>query len=118
MGAVACDAASMFRWLYHLAHAHEAARRPYLPDAFEREGFVHASYAPAVLESHRLYFEPHSEVVVLCIDPRLLVSEVRVVDTPRGPMPHVHGPVNAEAIVRVVSVHAVRAPLPDLLDAR
>lgn len=106
----------MTRWLYHLAHAHEADRRPYLPDAFEREGFVHASFAPLVLESHRLYFEPSAEVVVLCIDPRRLTSEVRVVETPRGPMPHVHGPVNAEAIVRVVPVAAVKTPLPDLLD--
>ena len=109
----------MTRWLYHLAYAHEADRRPYLPDAFEREGFVHASYAPAVLESHRLYFPEDAEVCVLCIDPRQLTSELRVVETPRGPMPHVHGPVNAEAIVRVVPVRAIVAPLPDRLeDAR
>lgn len=106
----------MPRWLYHLAHAHEAERRPYLPSAFEREGFVHASFAPAVLESHRLYFEPGANVHVLCIDPRKLTSEVRVAETPRGPMPHIHGPVNGEAIVRVVSVDRITAPLPDLLE--
>lgn len=114
----ACDDAPMSRWLYHLAYAHEAERRPYLPDAFERDGFVHASYAPDVLESHRTYFNASDDVRVLCIDPRVLTSEVQVVETPRGRMPHIHGAVNAEAIVRVVLVRAVDAPLPDLLDRR
>lgn len=105
----------MTRWLYHLARPHEAARRPYVPDAFEAEGFVHASFAPAVAESHRLYLGGASDVCVLCIDPRRLTAEVRIVDTPRGPMPHVHGPIDAEAIVRVLPASALADELPDEL---
>jgi len=105
----------MTRWLYHLARAHEAPRRPYHPDAFEAEGFVHASFAPAVAESHRLYLGSDPDVCVMCIDPRRLTAEVRVVDTPRGPMPHVHGPIDAEAIVRVLPASALAGELPDEL---
>jgi uncharacterized protein (DUF952 family) len=111
--------APMTRWLYHLARAHEAPRRPYVPDAFEAEGFVHASFAPAVAESHRLYLGGDPTVCVLCIDPRRLTAEVRVVDTPRGPMPHVHGPIDAAAIARVLPASALAGELPDeLADAR
>ena len=104
---------AMTRWLYHLANPTEAERRPYVPDAFAAEGFVHASFAPTVAESHRLYLASDPNVRVLCIDPRLLRAEVRVVDTPRGPMPHIHGPVNAEAIVRVLPASALADALPD-----
>jgi uncharacterized protein (DUF952 family) len=105
----------MTRWLYHLARPHEAERRPYVPDAFGAEGFVHASFAPAVAESHRLYLGGAADVYVLCIDPRRLTAEVRVVETPRGPMPHVHGPIDAAAIVHVLPASALAGELPDEL---
>jgi uncharacterized protein (DUF952 family) len=107
---------AMTRWLYHLAQATEADRRPYTPDAFASEGFVHASFAPAVAESHRLYLAADPRVRVLCIDPRLLHAEVRVVETPRGPMPHIHGPVNAEAIVDVLDASSLTRALPDQIE--
>ena len=106
----------MTRWLYHLAKATEADRRPYVPDAFAAEGFVHASFAPAVAESHRLYLASDPGVRVLCIDPRRLHAEVRVVETPRGPMPHIHGPVNAEAIVDVRDASSLATALPDQIE--
>jgi len=106
----------MARWLYHLAKADEAPMRPYVPGAFEREGFVHASFAPDVAESHRLYLGSDPTVIVLCIDPRELTSEVRVVETPRGPMPHIHGPVNASAVVRSDSASVLARALPDQIE--
>lgn len=94
------------RWLYHLyelpARANDrsiAVDEPYKPPAFAREGFVHCSYRDAVAESARLYFAPDAPLRVLQIDPRRL-QDVRVVETPRGPMPHVHEPIPAAAIVR------------------
>lgn len=67
------------------------------------EGFIHASYRDEVLESARLYFPAAADLRVLEIDPAGL--DVRVAETPRGPMPHVHGPIPRSAVVRV---HRVR----------
>jgi uncharacterized protein (DUF952 family) len=71
----------------------------YRAASLETEGFVHASYREKVVESARLYFPAGSDLRVLEIDPDGL--DVRVVETPRGPMPHVHGPVPRRAVVRI-----------------
>ena len=91
------------RWLYHLIAAGSEVSEPYAPESLATEGFVHCSLRDAVAESARLYFAG-VEVSVLRIDPRRLEARVELVDTPRGPMPHVHGPIPADAIVDELSV--------------
>jgi uncharacterized protein (DUF952 family) len=73
---------------------------PYRPVSLTREGFVHCSFRDDVAESARLYFAEGAELRVLQIDPREL-SDVRTVDTPRGPMPHVHQPIPFVAVQRI-----------------
>lgn len=93
------------RWIYHLARAADVVFRGgrYAPPSLADEGFVHGSYVGALEESARLYFPdvPKDELVVLALDPRRLDAPVRVVDTPRGPMPHVHGAVVEDATRRL-----------------
>jgi hypothetical protein len=67
-----------------------------------------------VAESARLYFPAGVALRVLQIDPRTLGCEVRVVDTPRGPMPHVHGAIPGATVTRVWML-AELAAAPDLL---
>lgn len=97
------------RWLYHLITS-PSSEGDYAPESLAGEGFVHCSYKNSVRESAALYFEGDRRVRVCCIDPRRLQSEVRVADTPRGPMPHVHGPIERDAIRDVITL--------DELDAR
>ena len=92
------------RWLYHVREAHEtgsAGAGDYAPASLEREGFVHCSFRDDVGESARLYFAPSARLEVLRIDPRRLSARVEIAHTPRGPMPHVHGPIPSAAIVWV-----------------
>ena len=91
------------RWLYHLS-TDAPPDGAYAPASISAEGFIHCSYKPSVRESAGLYFKPDQRLYVYCIDPRRLESEVRVADTPRGPMPHVHGPIERDAIREVVSL--------------
>ena len=95
--------AAPLRWLYHVAlrEAWEAQRAPgpYAPPM--PDGFIHASYRDAVLESARLYFPAGSARVVLRVDPRRLTARVEVAETPRGGMPHVYGAIPREAIAEV-----------------
>ncbi|OJY31256.1 MAG: hypothetical protein BGO98_46200 [Myxococcales bacterium 68-20] len=103
------------RWLFHVLHVEDVvfvpegssgSDRRYRPASLEREGFIHASYRDAVLESACLYFPAGSDLRVLAIDPRRLDVPVDVVDTPRGPMPHVHGSI-PERAVQVLSLDEV-----------
>ncbi|MEO6419304.1 MAG: DUF952 domain-containing protein [Polyangiaceae bacterium] len=112
------------RWLYHvrraesldLASTAEFSVEPYAPESLEAEGFVHASYRDEVAASAKLYFPPGSSpdsvLEVICIDPRRLDVPVVVADTPRGKMPHIHGPVPREAIRSTISLDELSA-VPD-----
>ena len=99
------------RWLFHLARSEDlkwGSDGRYAPPSLASEGFIHASYKDAVRESAGLYFEADelSRLRLLAIDPRRLDVPVEAAATPRGPMPHVHGPVPADA-VRVLDLEAI-----------
>jgi len=93
----------------------EAARRSgsYTTSTLGRtlaeEGFIHASREdqwPGVLE--RFYAGVAEPLVLLVIDTDLLASPV-VEETPPGAseaFPHVHGPIDADAVVQVVPLDA------------
>jgi uncharacterized protein (DUF952 family) len=93
--------------LYHVLGADVALGDPYAPDSFVQDGFVHCSFRDDVATSARLYFPAGAVLRVLQIDPRRVGCEVRVVATPRGPMPHVHGAIPLAAVVRELSLDQV-----------
>ncbi|MBX3233498.1 MAG: DUF952 domain-containing protein [Labilithrix sp.] len=76
----------------------------YRPASLAGEGFIHASYGDEVAESARLYFAADADLVVVAIDPDKLDVRLEVATTPRGPMPHIHGPLPRAAVVSVVSL--------------
>jgi cyclohexyl-isocyanide hydratase len=98
------------RWLFHVLRADEVGWGTdgrYRPWSLQRDGFIHASYREAVLDSARLYFsEPARDLRVLAIDPRRLDVPVEIVATPRGPMPHIRGAIPCDA-VRVLGLDAI-----------
>ncbi|MBK8997847.1 MAG: DUF952 domain-containing protein [Myxococcales bacterium] len=87
--------------------------RRYAPPSLGAEGFVHASFKDAVLESARLHFRgvPSEQLSLLAIDPRRLDVPVELAPTPRGPMPHVHGAIPEDA-TRVIPLASL-ADQPD-----
>jgi uncharacterized protein (DUF952 family) len=102
------------RWLYHVLAADGPLEDPFSPPSLRFDGYIHCSFRDAVAESARLYFAADARLRVLQIDPRLVPCEVRVVETPRGPMPHVHGAIPRAAIVRELTIDQLPAA-PDLL---
>jgi uncharacterized protein (DUF952 family) len=86
--------------LYHVLVAGGVLADPFSPPSLAKEGYIHCSFRDSVAESARLYFAADAQLRVLQIDPRQVRCEVRIVDTPRGPMPHVHGAIPRAAIVR------------------
>jgi cyclohexyl-isocyanide hydratase len=99
------------RWLFHLVRPEDLGwgrDGRYSPASLAREGFIHASFKAALTESAALYFKPDElpRLRVMAIDPRRLDVPIEIADTPRGPMPHIHGSVPVDA-VHVIDLDAV-----------
>lgn len=89
------------RWLYHVRIQPTDDAWPYAPTSFAKEKFIHASYRDAILESASLYFPPDAKLEILAIDPRKLTPKIEIATTPRGPMPHILGPIDRDAVTRI-----------------
>lgn len=98
------------RWLYHLVPRGTDLGERYSPASLAAEGFVHCSFHDAVRETARLHFPEGAALDVVRIDPRRVGARVELAPTPRGPMPHVHGPIFRDAVADV-------APLASTFDA-
>ncbi len=78
---------------------------PYLPAAFDDDGFVHCTDGAANLAetANRHYKDDRRMYVALVIDQSKLAAPVRYDDDARI-YPHVFGSINREAIVSIVPV--------------
>lgn len=96
--------------LVPLADWTAAPERPYAPPSLDSEGFVHCSADPAtalaIADAH--YRSVPGILLAVELDERALTAEVRREGEAGGRYPHVHGPLNREAVIRVWEV--VRTP--------
>lgn len=99
--------------IYHITHGKdwEAAQSggEYSADSLATQGFIHASTAAQVVETADLFYLGQDGLVLLCINPSLVEAMVKY-DAPTsgahredaGLFPHIYGPLNLDAVVRVV----------------
>ena len=78
---------------------------PYVPPAFEADGFIHCTDSAEELArtATRYYRDDRRMYVALVIDKRRVRASIRYEDEARI-YPHIHGPLNRDAIVTVVPV--------------
>ena len=104
--------------IYHIVGEEEweKARRDgvYRPESLEEDGFIHAAYKEQILDVANILFAGEEGLVVLCIDPARVTAPIRedLVEFPEGVEslhPHFYGPLNVDAVVRVVAL----PPRPD-----
>jgi len=99
--------------LYHLALAEDWERDT--PDAYATstlgrsladEGFIHCSFGEQVQQIADLVYRGRSDVLLLEIDPSRLAAAVKVEppDGERVSYPHIYGPLNRDAVVKVTPV--------------
>lgn len=79
----------------------------YRADSLRTEGFLHCSFARQVARSANRFYAAADDLLLLEIDPARLTSPLRVEPpTGGGPgdelFPHIHGPLNRAAVVRVI----------------
>jgi uncharacterized protein (DUF952 family) len=93
--------------LYHITSQEEALKGAqageYIPAAFEREGFIHCSFAHQVLATLDRIFHGRTDLVLLEIDPALLGCKVVEENLEGGAelFPHVYGRLLMSAVVKV-----------------
>ena len=95
--------------VYHLvirSRWEEGAGRDYRADSLDSDGFIHCSYAAQVARSANRFHANTEELLVLEIEPNRLVSPLRAEPAASGELfPHIHGPINREAVVAVHPLH-------------
>ncbi|MFD8025329.1 DUF952 domain-containing protein [Streptomyces lavendulae] len=93
-----------------LADWSAAPELPYAPPSLAAEGFVHCSAdrptVLAIVEAH--YRNAPGTLLAVELDEAALTAEVRREPGSDGRYPHVYGPLNRDAVVRVWEV--VRVP--------
>jgi uncharacterized protein (DUF952 family) len=82
-----------------------SAGSAYVPSRFESDGFVHCSSPAQVLGPANRLFRGRTDLVLLVIDPARVAA--RVIEEPGDPgsaetFPHVYGPIELDAVDRVI----------------
>ena len=88
----------------------------YRAESLETEGFIHCSTRSQILPVAEEFYRGHGTLLLLMIDPSLLVSDLKweppsgggpPPGVPEGDMfPHIYGPINLDAIVKVFDLEA------------
>ena len=93
--------------LYHITSSREAQeaqeRGVYVPAAFDREGFIHCSYAHQVSGVANRIFRGKRDLVLLEIDPTRLNCRVVDENLEGGDelFPHIYGKLQMDAVVSI-----------------
>jgi uncharacterized protein (DUF952 family) len=93
--------------LYHItseAAAKAFERGSYKPELFDREGFIHCSYAHQVVAVANRIFKGRTDLVLLQIDPSRLKARIVEENLEGGTelFPHVYGELERSAVTRVI----------------
>jgi uncharacterized protein (DUF952 family) len=95
------------RIIYHIVPAEYYDQQPvdqaYRPPRFEEEGFIHCTKGDerTLLVANTLYRKTPGKFWLLVIDERQVEAEIRYEIVGEILFPHIHGPLNRDAIVRV-----------------
>lgn len=95
---------------YHLAPTevweHQKIAGSYLPEAFDADGFIHATNGLERLKwvANEFYTSDERAHTVLVIDTSKLSSPLRY-DDEEQLFPHIYGPLNVDAVIGELTVH-------------
>jgi uncharacterized protein (DUF952 family) len=75
----------------------------YRADSLEKEGFIHASRFAQVRATANRYYRGLTDLILLEVDEAKVKPEVRYEVAANGEdFPHIYGPLNLDAVVRVL----------------
>lgn len=77
----------------------------YRADSLDAEGFIHCSTPAQVIPVANAFYRGQKDLVLLCIAPDKVHAEIRYESPVPGaaePFPHLYGPLNLDAVVKVI----------------
>ena len=79
----------------------------YVPASLRHEGFIHFSLPDQVIGTANRFYQGQTDLVLLVVDPASLRPELRLeppLEAPESDLrfPHLYGPLNLDAVVRVL----------------
>jgi uncharacterized protein (DUF952 family) len=106
--------------IYHITSRsawNEARERgDYRADSLETEGFIHCSTEQQVVPVASKYYAGQNDLLLLVIEPALLEADLKWEPPAEGApppgvaegdlFPHIYGPINLDAIVKVFDLEA------------
>lgn len=99
--------------IYHLttlsAWEHAQDNGVYEAPSLATEGFIHCSTEEQLEGVMNRHFEQHENLVKLVIDPKRLLHPLRYERSTsmNDAYPHIHGPLNLEAVTQIVFLDAI-----------
>jgi uncharacterized protein (DUF952 family) len=101
--------------IFHLAvrAEWEAAMRKgiYAPPSLAVEGFIHCSAGEQIIDTANLFYRGRDDLILLTIDESRLAAPLRyeapaAINDARAALrfPHIHGPLNLEAVTAAVPI--------------
>jgi uncharacterized protein (DUF952 family) len=95
--------------LYHISDKRSWSRAintgSYLPDAYPVDGFIHCSTSSQLLAVAKRFYASRDDLVLLTIDGESVASPIILENLEGGSeqFPHIYGPLNLEAVVKVTA---------------
>lgn len=81
----------------------------YRGDTLDSEGFIHCSTSQQLIKVANALFRAQEGLVLLCIETDKVQSEIRYEGAKGGELyPHIYGPLNINAVVKVVDFEPVK----------
>jgi uncharacterized protein (DUF952 family) len=98
--------------IFHITHRPDWEKAlkdgAYTAPSLASQGFIHCSYAHQIVRVANHYYSGQSNLVIMVIDPKYLVSPVKVekaVDVDDD-YPHIYGFINLEAVTKILDFSA------------
>lgn len=74
----------------------------YCPASLNAEGFIHFSTREQVIPTANRFYRGQTDLVLLQVEPSELFAPLRYEEVANhGTFPHLYGPLNAEAVIKV-----------------
>jgi uncharacterized protein (DUF952 family) len=96
--------------IFHIAKIQqwESAKQlqSYRGDTLDTEGFIHCSTLPQVVRTSNKFFVGQTGLLLLWIDSEKVQAEVKYEPAAGDFYPHIYGPLNVDAVLKVIEFEA------------